>query len=368
VAAEGGVSVEATNDEAVDWSPVWSPDSRYLYFSSGRGGTLNLWRMPIDSATGAPTGSPEPLTTPSRSSGSFSLSHAGGRLAFEAREERSILLRAAFDPERGSLAGEPAVVLGGSHNIFSLGISPDGQWLAFATAGLRENIFVIRLDGSGYRQLTDDEFRNRGPNWSSDGGLIGFYSNRSGRYEIWSVHPDGSSLEQLTRSEAGSRWFPDWSPDGRRIAIAGVPTSRLLDLSRPIDERDVLTLPPLPDGSSFQAVSWSRDGSTLAGMGLRADGESSGIFLYGLAAGSYRQVVASGRVPILLADGRHLVYDVGGELRFLDTANGRSTPIVSLGTPSLSVNQRQFRVSRDNRLIVFLRNEVESDIWLMSPE
>ena len=31
-------------------------------------------------------------------------------------------------------------------------------------------------------------------------------------------------------------------------------------------------------------------------------------------------------------------------------------------------NNRQFRASRDNRQIVFLRAENEADIWLMSPE
>jgi len=368
VPAEGGAAVDITSDEPVDWSPVWSPDGRYLYFSSGRGGTMNLWRVRVDTATGAPSGSAEPITTPSRSTGAFSLSREGSRLAFEAREQRSTVLRAAFDPARGRIEGDPAVVLGGSHNIFSLGISPDGQWLAFASAGLRENIFVMRVDGTGYRQLTDDEFRNRGPNWSSDGTRIGFYANRSGRYEIWSIHADGSNLEQLTRSSAGSRWFPEWSPDGRRVAVSGVPTSRLVDLAKPIDEREVFELPALPDGSSFQAVSWSRDGSKLAGMGLAANGASSGIFLYALESRSYRQVAPAGRTPILLSDGRHLVYDLNGELRFLDTTTGSSTGILTVGTPSLSVNQRQFRISRDDRLIVFLRNEVESDIWLMSPE
>ena len=57
--------------------------------------------------------------------------------------------------------------------------------------------------------------------------MIGFYSNRSGRYEVWTVHPDGSDLEQLTKSEVGSQWYPEWSPDGRLIAAAGIPTTRL---------------------------------------------------------------------------------------------------------------------------------------------
>ena len=367
VAASGGPAVEVTNDEDVDWSPVWSPDSRYLYFSSGRGGTLNLWRLRIDTATGRPAGAPEPVTTPARSSGSLSLSGDGSRLAFEAREERSALYRADFDPASGR-AGAPTLVLGGSRAIFSLGLSPDGQWIAWASAGLRENLFVVRMDGTGYRQLTDDNFRNRGPSWSSDGSQISFYSNRSGRYEIWSVHADGSNLVQLTNTNAGSRWFPEWAPDGSRISIAGIPTSRLIDPAKPAGQQEVLALPALPDGSTFQAVSWSADSARLAGMGMRPDGTSAGIFLYDIASSAYQRVATGGRTPNMLADGRHLVYDDDGTLRFLDTASGRSVEVLSVGPPSMTVNQRQFRITRDNRHIVFLRNEAQADIWLMSPE
>ena len=46
-----------TSDAAVDFNPVWSPDGKYLLFSSDRGGSPNLWRVPIDEATGKGPGS-----------------------------------------------------------------------------------------------------------------------------------------------------------------------------------------------------------------------------------------------------------------------------------------------------------------------
>jgi Tol biopolymer transport system component len=48
VPSTGGEPVAVTDDEAVDWNPVWSRDGRYLYFLSNRGGSMNLWRAPID--------------------------------------------------------------------------------------------------------------------------------------------------------------------------------------------------------------------------------------------------------------------------------------------------------------------------------
>lgn len=368
VAVSGGDPVEVTNDTDVDWNPVWGADGRRLYFASGRSGTLNLWRVPIDAASGTTAGPPEPLAVPSGKSASFSLSRAGERVAFESREERSPLYRVAFDPQRGRLAGTPELVLGGSRVIDSLGLSPDGAWVAFTSSGLKENVFVVRVDGTGYRQITDDEYRNRGPNWSSDGRVIGFYSNRSGRYEAWTLRPDGSNLEPLARTDTGSLWYPEWAPDGRHIAIAGIPTTRLVDPARPVAERVTYVFPRLPDGSVFHAVSWSADSRQLAGMGLRPDGSSGGIWLCDLESRQYRRLTTSGRIPHLIGDGRGVVYyEEGGLMRFLDVITGRTTDLLSMGWSGYT-NNRQFRVSRDNRQIVFLRFENEADIWLMSPD
>ena len=56
-----------------------------------------------------------------------------------------------------------------------------------------------------------------------------------------------------------------------------------------------------------------------------------------------------------------------GRLRFLDTASGRSAEILSIGW-SNQVNNREFRITRDGRQIVFVRAENEADIWLLSPD
>ncbi|MEJ2086801.1 MAG: protein kinase, partial [Acidobacteriota bacterium] len=60
----GGEPTAITEDEFTEWSPEWSADGRYLYFASDRSGSMNLWRIAVDTDTGLPTGPPEPLTTP----------------------------------------------------------------------------------------------------------------------------------------------------------------------------------------------------------------------------------------------------------------------------------------------------------------
>src|SRR5262245_5329871 len=85
VPASGGTPVAVTADAATDWSPAWSPDGRYLYFSSDRGGSMNLWRVPIDEASGRTTGAFEPFTTPALNSGLLSFSRDGSRIAYVAQ-------------------------------------------------------------------------------------------------------------------------------------------------------------------------------------------------------------------------------------------------------------------------------------------
>src|SRR5262249_57758822 len=95
-----------------------------------------------------------------------------------------------------------------------------GEWVAYKESSAQEDLLVARTDGSQYRRLTDDRFRDRGVTWSSDGQRIAFYSDRSGAYEVWTIHPDGSGLERLTSLSAAN--FPPWAPDGTRLALSGV--------------------------------------------------------------------------------------------------------------------------------------------------
>ncbi len=370
VAAEGSATpTEVTNDLAVDWNPVWSPDGRTLYFSSGRGGAMNLWRLPIDESSGRVLGNPEPLTAPALWGGDISLSRDGRHLAYATREPRSSLHRVAFDPVKGALAGPPSLVLGGSRKLGFQNLSPDGQWLAFTTGGLRENLCVIRTDGTGYRQITDEPSRNRGPAWSSDGKGIVFYSDRSGHYDLWTIRPDGSGLERLTATTGPSLLVPRWSPDGSQLIAAGTDATRIFDnMRRPIAERQGRALPPIAEGMMFQGRSWSPDGSRLAGYSIRSDGSFAGMYAYTLATNSYEKVADVGIAPVWLSDGRRMLYATPeGALALLDIPSRESRELLPSGTVALAF-PASCSVSKDEHWISFQRDTAEGDVWLMTLE
>jgi Tol biopolymer transport system component len=363
----GAEAVAVTSDAAVDWNPIWSPDGKFLYFSSDRNGTMNLWSVAIDEKSGRVLGNPEPMTVPSRWCGFLSISRDGRELLYSSRDETSGIRKVTLEPARERVTGEPVPILSGSLLVRDISPSPDGKWVAFTTRGAQENLFVISADGSHQRQLTNDSFKNRGPAWSPDGKRITFYSNRGGRYEIWSVNPDGSGLTQLTQISGPGVWFPLWSPDGTRLAFPDGTATYLFALGKPLGAEKPQPLPPFNDsGDAFLVTSWSPDGRALAGLVSRPDGTFlPGVVIYWLESKRYKRLTDFGSRPTWLSDSRRIVCGdpVGGKLLLLDSVSGRTVPLLDVAFDSNPSLGKLGLPLRDDRTIFFVTDHAEADIW-----
>jgi len=144
--------------------------------------------------------------------------------------------------------GQPVWITQGSRSANTPNLSPDGEWLAFDTQGGKQyHLFVIRRDGTGLRQLTDDSYKDRAPRWSPDGKRITFHSDRSGRPEIWMINADGSRLEQLTDARDGVA-NAVWSPDGTRFVCRNPGSNpSIIEVGKSWQEQSPQTLPSMSD-------------------------------------------------------------------------------------------------------------------------
>ena len=86
------------------------------------------------------------------------------------------------------------------------------------------DIYSMNPDGSDLQQLTGSDpiesAYDSQPRWSPDGTKIAFQSNRDGDFEIFVMDANGGNVVQLTDDSVGN-WGPSWSPAGDRIVFAG---------------------------------------------------------------------------------------------------------------------------------------------------
>ncbi len=378
-AAQGpGEPVQVTGDSHVNWNPVWAPDGKGLYFVSDRSGSMNVWWVPIDEVTGRVLGEPQAVTTSSQSLGLLSVSHDGRQIVYATDDGKSNLERRSLDPSALRVSGEAFPVTQGSQAVRSAAVSPDGQWIAFDSSSPQEDLYVVRPDGTGLRQLTDDVAKDRIPRWlagsaGAAGGTSGtgndrivFYSDRTGsRYGAWTIRADGSALQPLPHGTSDALYNPIGSPDGRwLVASLGFQSAALLDLQgggKPLVE----LLPPSGGGREvFSATSWSPDGTRLAGTLAHLDGsEIPGVVLFSRATRSYERLTDSGTIPVWLHGGPSLLYLREGRI-FLYDLDAREPRLLS--QPPANSIYTSLAVSPDDRTLYTVRSTDEGDVWMVT--
>ena len=89
--------------------------------------------------------------------------------------------------------------------------SPDGTQLAFnSNRDGNIEIYIMNVDGTGTRRLTNHPGIDTSPTWSPLGHQIAFTSDRSGSPQVYVVDVDGTGLRRITFESYCDR--PTWSP------------------------------------------------------------------------------------------------------------------------------------------------------------
>ena len=140
-------------------------------------------------------------------------------------------------------------------------------------------IYVMNDDGTNQRNLTDNPGLDWYPNWSPDGKKILFGSIRNPNDEdeqgIYIMNADGSNVEKLTDSSGWSD-FGAWSPDGSRIAFCSVGDGTQQDIYiMNADGSGVTRVTNDPELDYYP--SWSPDGMRITYMRVDTlqEGETS---------------------------------------------------------------------------------------------
>ncbi len=198
-----------------DLAPVWSPDSRKVYFTSNRGGPLSVYRLTLQESE-----EPEFVIGDERATFVSSVSPDGNRLLLVVRSQDSANDLLILDLEKG---GEPdifrATKFDEEHAVFS----PDGRWIAYTSnESGKPEIYIASSSGHGrHRQLSTDG--GIWPKWIAATGEV-VYQDASGRFVSVAVRTRESEIEigapaVLFDGFSGTRLYQiyDVAPDGLRI-------------------------------------------------------------------------------------------------------------------------------------------------------
>ena len=363
IKATGSTPIMITKDNYINWSPVWSSDGKYIYFSSNRGGSMNLWKVKIDEGTGKILSDLEPLITPSLFCETARMSKDGEKIVYVSGETRENIYKVNFNPKSEKVTGLPVPVTEGSKQFVYLDISPDNKWIAVSSAGQQEDIYIMHSDGSGITKLTNDIFKDRNPQWSPDGKNLVFYSDRSGKYEIWQINVDGSNLRQLT-STTGTIVVPRWFPGGHLITCSFDNEYNILFTPDSFAVKELKYLPDVNEkGIKFEVHSVSPDGKFIAGNRMdKISGDHIGIIIYSMENQNYKMISNKGEGPMWFQDSKRILFADDKNFYVLDIRTGNQHIVYN--SPYILNGWASYAFSPDNKSIYLVKEEKESDIWM----
>jgi|SRR5580658_2811947 dipeptidyl aminopeptidase/acylaminoacyl peptidase len=217
VSTKGGDAIPMTAEGVSSGHPRWSPDGKYLAFTSSRnGGKGQVWLL---NRVG---GEAVRLTDIPQGAGDFEWSPDGTRLVLilqDPKPEGADAEKEKDKPAPAKPKTQPPWVI-------------DRLQFKEDTVGYLDNrrthLYVFSVEKKSLTQITSGDFDDSQPAWSPDGKQLAFNSNRSmpdpdasRDSNIWVVGADntdkGAHLTQIT-TNPGADSQPAWSPNGKWIA------------------------------------------------------------------------------------------------------------------------------------------------------
>jgi hypothetical protein len=194
-------------EHSYNMEPTWSPDGRYLAFTSGSVAmdsdfdiyVINADGTGVRNLTASPNWDQEPAWSPDGRFIAFSSYRSGDSEIYVMAADGTDLRRLTYNP------GDD------EHPAWS----PDGRSVAFERGG---KVYLMNSDGTGQQNLTRNSALAQDPAWSPDGGSIAYTALSDKNFEIFVADADGTNPRDLTNHPADDTG-PIWSPDGKRIAF-----------------------------------------------------------------------------------------------------------------------------------------------------
>lgn len=243
---DGHAPRQITSDGFLNLTPQWSPDRKFLVFTSYQSRTRQHIEI-VDLSTGKRS----PLVSLAGLNITPALSPDGTKLAFATSQDGNSEI---YTMDMQTKALQRLTV----HSAGDLSPSwaPTGKELAFTSdRGGGPQVYLMSTDGSNVRRLTFDGDYNAAPAWSPRGNWIAYVCRSEQRnYKICLISPDGQKRAQVTSGPSIDD-SPSWSPDGRHLAFSSTSGGKTQIYMINSDGKDMELLTPSGVHNSMPA--WS---------------------------------------------------------------------------------------------------------------
>jgi Tol biopolymer transport system component len=272
-------------------------DGRRLAFATFTQ-TSNVWSLPIPASGVTGVSRAEPVTTGAQLIETFDVSPDGRWLAFDSdRGGTPQLYRMPL-----SVGGEVEQLTSGAEPAFAPAISRDGREIAYHSfRGGTRQVFVIPAEGGPAIQVTSGSGHYQNPDLSPDGqSLVSLRAYRTPAQELVLVTRDARGRWGRPHTLAKLGTFGSWSPEGRTVltatGVAGVPrTLTIVPTAAAGGEgRVVLAVrDPATDVApvGFNGNAWSADGRVIYFVGWDPRDQSVAVWRLPAAGGAPRIMV-----------------------------------------------------------------------------
>lgn len=352
VASAGGTPRELTPESANALTPSWSPDGEWLYFSSDRGGQMNLWKARFDNGR---LGAAQQLTAGSTADLAAQAEPAGTRVAYGT-------LQNSLDIWEYELAsGRLARVTAETSLEDTVRPSPDGKWLAFGSNRLAGNhVWLLNRKTASITQVTSmsNSTIQGYSHWSWDSKYL-FYGSGD---DIWRYEVSTGSSHKVVERVDGVFCL---SADDRFLIFGagpGRPSNELGRVELSTGKEEVVTRISRGDTSD---PACSPDGRWIAFHVQEGNGRK--VWLVPSSGGEARQLTfgeSEDSHPAWSADSR-LIYFIRNhqDIYVVPRDGGQPRPVTQFRSFSITLDYPV--ATGDGKKLLFTRIDKAGDIYLL---